>query len=65
MSSNLYTVSTTNEPMDCFGDYDNNNPLCVKHCAIKLRCAIEQNNNMRIEILEELMASEGSPLKIQ
>lgn len=65
MNSNLYTGIASEEPMDCFGDYSKNNKLCTEHCAIKLRCAIEQNNNIRIEILEELMASEESQAKLQ
>lgn len=65
MSTNLYAVITSDEPMDCFGDYNKSNSLCSKYCAIRLRCAIEQNNNMRIEILEELMASEESQVKNQ
>lgn len=65
MRTDLYTFMTSSEPLDCFGDYDKISPLCATHCAIRLRCVIEQNNNMRIEILEELMASEGSQVKIQ
>jgi hypothetical protein len=65
MSTNRYAVITSNDQLDCFGDFNKNNPLCAKHCAIRLGCAIELNNNVRIEILEELMASEGSLVKYQ
>lgn len=65
MSDKLNMINFSDELLDCFGDYNNNNPVCTKHCAIKLRCAVEQNNNMRIEILEDLMASESSQVKIQ
>lgn len=65
MSEKLSMINPSEERLDCFGDYNSNDPVCAKHCAIKLRCAVEQNNNMRIEILEDLMASESSQVKIQ
>jgi hypothetical protein len=65
MNTHHFTGFDAKESMDCFADFDKTNPLCTKYCAIRLRCAIEQNNNLRIEILEELMASEESQVKIQ
>ena len=63
MSTTRYTDLTPDDLLDCFGDFNNKEPLCAKHCAIRLRCAVEQHNNTRIEILEDLMASEGSLIK--
>lgn len=60
MNNIVYTVISTIEQAECFGDYDKNNPLCSNHCALRLRCAIEQDNNMRSELLEELIDSEGT-----
>ena len=65
MSSNLFAVLTTNESLDCFGDFNKNNPLCAKHCILRLRCAIEQDQNLRSALLEELVASEKTLGKIQ
>lgn len=65
MSSNLFAVLTTNESLDCFGDFNKNNPLCAKHCILRLRCAIEQDQNLRSALLEELVASERTIGKIQ
>lgn len=53
------------EQFNCFGDYTKTNPLCAKHCALRLRCAIEQDQNMRMELLEDLISSEEMPIKIQ
>jgi hypothetical protein len=53
-------VFSTIEQSECFGDYDKNNPLCSNYCALRLRCAIEQDNDMRSELLDELFASEGT-----
>jgi hypothetical protein len=60
MNDIVYTVISTIEQAECFGDYDKNNPLCSNHCVLRLRCAIEQDSNMRGELLEELFASEGT-----
>ena len=65
MSSNLFAVLTTNESLDCFGDFNKNNPLCAKHCILRLRCVIEQDQNLRSALLEELVASERTLGKIQ
>ena len=40
---------------DCFGEYKRGNPLCSKYCALRLRCAIEQDQNLRLELIEELV----------
>jgi hypothetical protein len=53
------------DQLNCLGDYNKNNPLCAKHCVLRLRCAIEQDQNVRMELLEELIASDSFPLKIQ
>ena len=65
MSRNFFAVMTTSESLDCFGDFNRNNSLCAKLCALRLRCAIEQDQNLRSAILEELVASGDSLGKIQ
>jgi hypothetical protein len=60
MNNIVYTVISAIEEEECFGDYNKNNPLCSNHCVLRLRCAIEQDNNMRSEVLEELFASEST-----
>ncbi len=65
MTSNLYTFIASNDQMDCFGDYNKKTQLCAKHCVLRLSCAIEQEQNLRMALLEELVASEGALLKIQ
>lgn len=65
MNKTLQNVLHPIEQLNCFGDYTKTNPLCAKHCALRLRCAIEQDQNMRMELLEDLIASESLPIKIQ
>ena len=49
----------------CFGDYNVKNPICHKHCVLRLRCAIEKDQNLRVELLEDLMESQNLETKIQ
>ncbi|NNG00637.1 MAG: hypothetical protein HKM93_14725 [Desulfobacteraceae bacterium] len=50
-------VASINE-LGCYGEFQIENPLCKKYCVLNIRCAIEQEQNARMEILEELVASE-------
>lgn len=54
-----------NDDSNCFGEYNTNDPLCVKHCVLRLRCAIEQDQNIRTEIIEELIGSDSEMGKMQ
>lgn len=54
-----------NEDSNCFGAYNTSDPLCVKHCVLRLRCAIEQDQNIRTEIIEELIGSDSELGKMQ
>jgi hypothetical protein len=38
----------------CFGNFNASNPLCMRLCALRLRCAIERDQKEREEMLEEL-----------
>ena len=49
----------------CFGDYNTEDTICTKMCALRLRCTIEHNQNMRMELIEDLVSSDGILLKIQ
>lgn len=51
--------------LDCFGEYKRSNPLCSKHCALRLRCAIEQDQILRLELIEDLVTIDGQIIKIQ
>jgi hypothetical protein len=65
MSMNLFAVIAANESLDCFGDFNKNNRLCFKYCILRLRCAIEQEMNLRSALIEELVDSERSMGKMQ
>ena len=51
--------------LDCYGEFDAGNTVCKKFCAVNIRCAIEKDQNARLEILEDLVGLEGVPVKSQ
>ncbi len=65
MNESIYAVISSGEQVDCFGDFNKNDPLCAKYCALRLRCVIEQDQNIRTEILEQLVANENGLTRIQ
>ena len=65
MARKLKALLTFDEQLGCFGDYNRTNPMCTAHCVLRLRCAIQQDHNMRMEMLEEWVAFEGFDIKLQ
>ena len=51
--------------VECFGRFDIQARICRKFCALRLRCAVEQSQQMRIEQLEDLMNSYEATTSIQ
>jgi hypothetical protein len=47
------------------GEYSSIDPICGKHCVLRLRCAIQQNQNMQMELLDEMIASDGLWVTVQ
>ena len=38
----------------CFGNFRFEDAICRKHCAVRIRCAIERDENMLLEFVEEM-----------
>ncbi|RJQ59062.1 MAG: hypothetical protein C4530_09710 [Desulfobacteraceae bacterium] len=51
--------------LGCLGEFSPKDPVCKLRCALRLRCVIEQDQNERTEILEELVSFDGVPMKLQ
>ena len=51
--------------LGCFGRFNIEDRICRKFCILSLRCAIEHDYSSRMEILEELLASDGVYERIQ
>ena len=57
--------SIVDEHLGCFGDFNPEDIICKKFCALRLRCAIDNDQNTRMELLEDLMAYEEMNIKMQ
>lgn len=51
--------------LGCYGDFDAEDTVCKKLCALNLRCAIDRDENVRMEIMEDFILSENLVIKIQ
>ena len=63
MLKNLSKTISLDDYVGCFGNFNRKNIICKKYCALNLRCAIENEQSVRMELLEDLVASEGLFLK--
>jgi hypothetical protein len=57
--------SPLNEHLGCFGNFDMEDLICQKLCAVSIRCAIERDQNVRMELLEDLSDTDTLVIKIQ
>jgi len=51
--------------LGCFGNFDINDTICKKYCSLRLRCSIECDQNIRLEILNNLVSSDALPIIMQ
>ena len=65
MKKNTIPSYLIDHHLGCFGEFEGRDPICSSHCALRLRCAIEKEQSLRMEILEELVSSERPLTKIQ
>jgi hypothetical protein len=54
-----------NGHLGCLGNFNNQDPICRKLCALSLRCAIDSEKNTRMEFLEDLISYNDLFIKIQ
>ena len=52
-------LSNLIDESDCMGTFSKRDPQCMNHCVLRLRCAIEKEQNLRMELIEELVASDN------
>ncbi len=65
MNNEFVNNGFLNSLKGCFGDYNKEDIICKKMCALRLSCTIEHNQNIRMELIEDLVSSDGILLKIQ
>lgn len=49
----------------CFGNFDIEDFICRKFCALSLRCAIKRDKNIQTELFEDLISFDSMSIKIQ
>ena len=65
MKKELMNQISLDDHLGCLGNFNQQDPLCQKLCALNLRCAIESEKNTRLELLEDLISYNGMLIKIQ
>ena len=65
MKKELMSQISLEDHLDCLGNFNIEDPLCKKLCALSLRCAIDSDKNTRLELLEDLMSYNGVFVKMQ
>ncbi len=65
MENRIIEIEVLDDQIGCIGEYDPADDLCTKHCALKLRCLIEYNRNLRLEVIEDIVASNDTFIKTQ
>jgi hypothetical protein len=51
--------------LGCFGDFNREDAICRRFCSLRLRCAIERDQNEQMELLEEMISSETMYFNVQ
>ncbi len=64
MKKNYTDSLVFDDHLGCFGEFQIEDRVCKKYCALNLRCAIEYDQNSQLEIMEEV-AYDGVIMKIQ
>ena len=65
MKKKLINNMSSDDYLGCFGNFDINDTICKKHCSLRLRCSIECDQNIRLEILNDLVSSDALSIKMQ
>lgn len=61
----LFKDNDYTDTVDCYGRFDFKASLCRKLCAVRLRCAVEQSEQLKIEQLEDMISAYEITSKIQ
>jgi len=65
MKKPFASALTLDDHLGCFGNFDIDDGICRRFCALNIRCAIEQDQNARMELLEELVSFDQVVMKMQ
>jgi len=65
MKKESLTQSALDHHIGCFGEFNRSDRVCTACCALRLRCAIEREQSIRMEIIDELVSADQMVVKIQ
>ena len=51
--------------MQCYGEFNVQDPVCRQICALRLRCAVEYGQQEKMELLEELFSGDDVHPRVQ
>lgn len=51
--------------LGCFGDFRSEDRICRRHCALRIRCTIERDQKIYLEVCEEMARGDDLLLKFQ
>lgn len=65
MKKELINKTSLDDHAGCFGNFNIEDPICKKLCAIRIRCAVERDYNTRLDILEDLVFYDDTLMIVQ
>jgi hypothetical protein len=65
MEKQFQAQNIKEDHLGCIGEFDPRDKICIKLCALNLRCAIVQEQNLRMEVLQDLLEVEAYPMRTQ
>jgi hypothetical protein len=65
MKEELKGRKTCGDYLGCFGGFERDDLICKRFCVLRIRCAIQQDQNARLEVMEDWVACERAVFKIQ
>lgn len=61
----MFNDNDYTDTVECYGRFDFKAVLCRKFCGVRLRCAVEQSEQLKIEQLEDMISAYEISSKIQ
>ena len=61
----LINKRSMDDHLGCFGNFNIEDPICSKECSLRIRCTIERDQNIRLEIFEDLVGEDDLIIRVQ
>ena len=65
MKRNVMSLEGLRDRVDCFGNFNPDDIICLKWCQLSIRCAILRNRDEQFDIIEGLVSLGMEPPSIQ